>query len=202
MRVSQCIGCERFPCADVRHECYLVPEVEVQVNKVKLVMISEAAPSDPSDYYYAKGKPLFQETTVQAFRDAGADVSCVRDILKLGVYLTTAVKCGKTEYGIKAATIKQCSEILEEELALFPKPRAIMLMGDVAIKALNYVSNRAGEGRVIPAGSTYKIRRGRYFYQGKRVYPSYLQAGPSFFIEKSKRRMIAEDIAAALKLLA
>jgi len=202
MRVSQCIGCERFPCADVRHECYVVPEVEVQVNKVKLVMISEAAPSDPSDYYYAKGKPLFQETTVQAFRDAGADVSCVRDILKLGVYLTTAVKCGKTEYGIKAATIKQCSEILEEELALFPKPRAIMLMGDVAIKALNYVSNRAGEGRVIPAGSTYKIRRGRYFYQGKRVYPSYLQAGPSFFIEKSKRRMIAEDIAAALKLLA
>ena len=202
MRVSQCIGCERFPCADVRHECYVVPEVEVQVNKVKLVMISEAAPSDPSDYYYAKGKPLFQETTVQAFRDAGADVSCVRDILKLGVYLTTAVKCGKTEYGIKAATIKQCSEILEEELALFPKPRAIMLMGDVAIKALNYVSNRAGEGRVIPAGSTYKIRRGRYFYQGKRVYPSYLQAGPSFLIEKSKRRMIAEDIAAALKLLA
>jgi uracil-DNA glycosylase len=202
MRVSQCIGCERFPCADVRHECYVVPEVEVQVNKVKLVMISEAAPSDPSDYYYAKGKPLFQETTVQAFRDAGADVSCVRDILKLGVYLTTAVKCGKTEYGIKAATIKQCSEMLEEELALFPKPRAIMLMGDVAIKALNYVSNRAGEGRVIPAGSTYKIRRGRYFYQGKRVYPSYLQAGPSFFIEKSKRRMIAEDIAAALKLLA
>jgi uracil-DNA glycosylase len=202
MRVSQCIGCERFPCVDVRHECYVVPEVEVQVNKVKLVMISEAAPSDPSDYYYAKGKPLFQETTVQAFRDAGADVSCVRDILKLGVYLTTAVKCGKTEYGIKAATIKQCSEMLEEELALFPKPRAIMLMGDVAIKALNYVSNRAGEGRVIPAGSTYKIRRGRYFYQGKRVYPSYLQAGPSFFIEKSKRRMIAEDIAAALKLLA
>jgi hypothetical protein len=202
MRVSQCIGCERFPCADVRHKCYVVPELDVQVNKVKLVMISEAAPSDPSDYYYARGKPHFQEMTVQAFRDAGADVSSVEDILRLGVYLTTAVKCGKTGYGIKAATIKQCSEILEEELALFPKLRAIMLMGDVAIKALNHVSTRAGEGRVIPAGSTYKIRRGRYFYQGKRVYPSYLQAGPSFLIEKSKRRMIAEDIAAALKLLA
>jgi len=33
------------------------------------------------------------------------------------------------------------------------------------------------------------------------VFPSYLQAGPSFFIEKSKRRMIAEDIAAALSLV-
>lgn len=202
MRVSKCIGCEAFPCADVRHECYVVPDVDVQVEKLKLAMISEAAPPDPGDYYYAKGKPLFQETTVQAFRDAGAGVSSIQDILKLGVYLTTAVKCGKTGYNIKAGTIKQCSEILEEELALFPNLKAIMLMGDVAIKALNYISTRIGEGRVIRAGSTYKIRRGRYFLQGKRVFPSYLQAGPSFFIEKSKRRMIAEDIAGALKLLA
>jgi hypothetical protein len=34
-----------------------------------------------------------------------------------------------------------------------------------------------------------------------RVFPSYLQAGPSFFIEKSKRRMIAEDISAAMQLV-
>jgi hypothetical protein len=34
------------------------------------------------------------------------------------------------------------------------------------------------------------------------VFPSYLQAGPSFYIEKTKRRMIAEDIAAALTLAA
>jgi hypothetical protein len=31
------------------------------------------------------------------------------------------------------------------------------------------------------------------------VFPSYLQAGPSFYIEKQKRRMIAEDIAAAMR---
>ena len=76
-----------------------------------------------------------------------------------------------------------------------------MLMGDVAIKAINYISKRAGESRVIPAGSTYKIRGREYFFRGKRAFPSYLQAGPSYFIEKSKRRMIAEDIAAALSLL-
>jgi hypothetical protein len=35
-----------------------------------------------------------------------------------------------------------------------------------------------------------------------RVFPSYLQAGPSFFIEKSKRRMVAEDIGVALRLVA
>ena len=201
MNVSQCVGCSEFPCADVRHECYVVPDIDVQPDAVSLVMISEAAPPDFGDYYYAEGNPLFQQTTVQAFQDAGADVSSIQDILDLGVYLTTAVKCGKTGYGIKANTIQECSLILEQELALFPHVQAYMLMGDVAIKGLNYIAKRAGEGRVIPAGSTYKIRGQEYFFRGKRAFPSYLQAGPSFFIEKSKRRMIAEDIAAALSLL-
>jgi uracil-DNA glycosylase len=173
----------------------------VKPNDISIVLISEAAPVDARDYYYAKGDPLFQQTTVQAFKDAGADVSTVRDILKLGVYLTTAVKCGKTGYGIQTSTIKECSLLLEQELALFPDVQAYLLMGDVAIKAVNYIAARAGEGRVIPAGSTYKIRGHKYFFHGKRAFPSYLQAGPSFFIEKSKRKMIAEDIASALRLI-
>jgi len=201
MQVSKCVGCEGFPCVDVKHECYVIPGVEVKPDDVSIVMISEAAPTNPDDYYYAEGNPLFEQTTVQAFNDAGVDVSSIQDILDLGVYLTTAVKCGKTGYGIKAGTIKECSRILEKELALFPDVKVFMLMGDVAIKAVNYIAKRAGEGRVIPAGSTYKIRGQEYAFRGKRVFPSYLQAGPSFFIEKGKRRMIAEDIAAALRLL-
>jgi len=74
-------------------------------------------------------------------------------------------------------------------------------MGDVAIKSINYIASRAGEDRVIPAGSTYKIRGQEYYFRGRRAFPSYLQAGPSFFIEKSKRRMIAEDISQAMRLL-
>jgi uracil-DNA glycosylase len=185
----------------VRHECYVVPDVEVNPDTVSLMMISEAAPAESADYYYAAGTPLFQQTTLQAFQDAGADVSSFQEVLDLGVYLTTAVKCGKTGYGLKASTIKECSRILEEELALFPQVKAFLLMGSVAIKALNYIARRQGEPRVIPAGSTYKIRHQTYHYEGKRVFPSYLQAGPSFFIEKSKRRMIAEDITHALTLI-
>ena len=199
MRVSECLGCTAFPCQDVRHECYLVPGIDLDPDLVSIVLISEAAPPDPADHYYAAGDPLFQQTTVQAFREAGADVSSIGEILDMGLYLTTAVKCGKTGYGIKAATIKECSLLLEQELALFPNVRAFLLMGDVAIKAINYISKRSGEGSVIPAGSTYKIRGGEYLFRGARAYPSYLQAGPSFFIERSKRRMIAEDIAAALR---
>jgi uracil-DNA glycosylase len=100
-----------------------------------------------------------------------------------------------------SATFAECSLILEKELALFPKVQVFMLMGDVAIQAVNTIAKRAGEPRVIPAGSTYKLRGQEYFFQGKRVFPSYLQAGPSFFIEKSKRRAIAEDIASAVRLV-
>ena len=201
MRVCAYVKCEQFPCSDVRHECYVVPNVDVQPDHVSIILISEAAPAEPGDYYYAPGDPLFQQTTVQAFNDAGAHVSSVQDILGLGVYLTTAVKCGKTGYGLKAGTVKECSRILERELALFPQVKAYLLMGDVAIKAVNTIAERAGEGKVIPAGSTYKIRGPAYFFRGRRAFPSYLQAGPSFFIEKSKRKMIAEDIAGALSLV-
>mgnify|MGYP001481607182 CR=1 FL=1 len=200
MRVNQCIGCKDFPCPDVRHDCYAVPGVEVEPERIKVVLISEAAPADPADYYYAEGDPLFQQTTVQAFKDAGAAVESVQDILDLGVYLTTAVKCGKTGYGIQTGTVVECSRILEQELDLFPNVRAYLLMGDVAIKAVNAIARRAGQPRAIPAGSTYKLRGPAYFFRGQRAFPSYLQAGPSFFIEKSKRQMIAEDIAAALRL--
>ncbi len=200
MQVSKCVRCEKFLCSDVKHDCHVVPGINVKPEAISIVLISEAAPVNPGDYYYAKGNPLFEQTTVQAFNDAGASVSSVRDILKLGVYLTTAVKCGKTRYGLQTSTIKECSLLLEQELELFLKVKAYLLMGDVAIKAINYIAARAGGGRVIPAGSTYKIRGQKYFFRGKRAFPSYLQAGPSFFIEKSKRKMIAEDIAAALSL--
>jgi uracil-DNA glycosylase len=165
--VNMCIGCEQFPCADVSHQSYLMPDVDVEPSKIRVAMVSEAPPSDPADYYYAPGDPLFARTTVQAFRDAGA----------------------------------QCSEILEKELALFPNLTAIALMGDVAIKSLDQIARRAKEGAVIPAGATYKIRSGQYSWRGRRVYPSYLQAGPAFFIEKSKRLMIAEDISAFMGAL-
>jgi uracil-DNA glycosylase len=209
MRVCEQIRCEDFPCAGVNHDSYVVPGVDVDPASVSIVLISEAAPPDLADYYYAScdaagvaGRdPLFQQTTVQAFRDAGADVSSMQEILDLGVYLTTAVKCGKEGYTIKAAPIKECSLLLEQELALFPNVQAYLLMGDVAIKGLNYIARRAGEPRVIPAGSTYKIRGGTYAWRDRRAFPSYTQAGPSFFIEKSKRTMIAEDIAAALALV-
>ena len=201
MHIDKCIGCNDLACDDVEHKCYLVPNIKIQPDNVSIIMISEAAPANPMDYFYSGGDSLLARTTIQAFSDAGADVDSIEDILNLGVYITTAVKCGKTAYNIDTNTIRTCSSILENELSLFPSVKVLMLMGDVAIKSLNAIAKRNGESRPIPVGSTYKIRGGEYYFRGMRVFPSYLQAGPSFFIEKSKRQMIAEDIRNALSLI-
>lgn len=201
MKVGDSIGCRDFPCQNVDKTCHVVPYVEVDPERVKLVMISEAAPAEAGDYFYASDEALFAQTTVAAFNDAGAGVASMQEVLDLGVYVTTGIKCGKTGYLVKAASVERCSYILEQEIALFPNVRAFMLMGDVAIKGLNYIAKRNTGRRVIPAGSTYRIRGGDFSYRGAKVFPSYLQAGTAFFIEKSKRRMIAEDLRAALVLL-
>jgi uracil-DNA glycosylase len=201
VRPSDRVVCSSFACIDVDSSLHSVPAIDVPASRISIVMVSEAAAPRVEDNYYTADDALFARTTLEAFRDAGANVASVAALLRRGIYLTTAVKCAKTAYAIQTETVNVCSELPERELTLFPNLRVILLMGDVAIKALCAIARRAGEPRPIPAGSTYKLRGPEYTWRGARIFPSYLQAGPSFFIEKSKRRMIAEDIASALKLV-
>ena len=200
MNTNSVVQCEDFPCLDIRRASHLIPDVDIDPAKVSILLISEAAPENPADHYYAGPEALFAQTTLLAFQDAGAKVESIQDILKMGVYLTTAVKCSKTGYGIATDTIQHCSHLLEKEIALFPNVKVYLLMGDVAIRAVNNIAKRNGEPRIIPIGSTYKIRGGEFYFRGARAFPSYVQAGPAFFVEKVKRKMIGEDIAQALRL--
>lgn len=200
MRPNRSVKCPDFPCLDVNKDCYRVPDVEIEPETIKTVMISEAPPQDAGDYFYAKDNPFYVQTTVQAFNDAGFRISSMKDVLDLGVYITTAIKCAKTAYSIAPETIENCSfRILEKEIDLFPKTKSILLMGDTAIKAMNGIAKRSTGKAIVPSGSTYKIRKSKYFYEQFRVFPSYLQTGKSYLIEKSKRKMIAEDIKSALE---
>jgi len=194
MLVTEFVKCTNFPCSDVNKHCYAVPNVKIESDKINTLMISEASPQDPNDYFYAQNNPFCMQTTAQAFRDAGLTVSSMEDVLNLGVYVTTAIKCGKTGYSVSSKTVENCSSILETEMNLFPNVKTILLMGGTAIKAMNYIAKRNIGKRIIPSGSTYKIRKNTYFYKHVRVFPSYLQTGKSYLIEKSKRKMIAEDI--------
>jgi uracil-DNA glycosylase len=201
MKISEKMGCINFPCSDIDKNSYMLPTAEINADDIRIIMIAEAPPNDKADYFYADGKPFYLETTLQAFRDAGTEVSSMRNILELGVYITTAIKCGKTQYAVSPNTMKNCSVILEQEISLFPNIKVFMLMGDVAIKIMNGIWKKETGKRVIPAGSTYKIRGQAYYYKDRRVFPSYTPAGKNFLIEKSKRRMVAEDIREALKLV-
>ena len=201
MRIDQLVRCVEFPCQDTRRDRYLLPRAEVDPAGISVMVIAEAAAGNLSDDFYAGPEALFAQTTLLAFQEAGVQAASIQGLLDRGIYLTTAIKCGKAAYGIAPASVEHCSYLLEKEISLFPGIQAYLLMGDVAIRALNAIARRNREPRVVPAGSTYKIRGGAFTFRGARAFPSYLQAGPSFFIEKSKRRMIAEDIAQALSLI-
>ena len=199
MNPNECVNCIGFPCLDVNKDCYLVPNVEVNTDKIRALMVSEAPPTELQEYFYAEGNPFYMQTTAQAFKDAGFEVTSMDDVLDLGVYVTTAIKCGKTGYSVSSKTVENCSSLLEKELDLLPNIKAILLMGDTAIKSMNYIAMRKTGKRIVPSGSTYRIRKNDYFYNDVRVFPTYLQTGKSYLIEKSKRKMIAEDIKTALK---
>ena len=202
MHVPDRVSCNGFPCTDVdcaRHE---VPQGKVDPARVRLIVVAEAPPLEAAHGLFATGMPFHLETTLDAFRAAGLQASSVSDLAARGVYLTTAVKCAKVGYGVGRSTVDACSHLLEGELGLFPGARAIMLMGDVAIGAMNAVARRRTGKRLIPSGPTWKARNGEYWFEGKRVFPSYLQTGRSYLIERSKREMIAADLKAALALLA
>jgi len=174
---------------------------KIDPKKVRIIMVCEALPKNEQDYFYSSGNSLYITNTIEAFKSAGIEVSSVDDIIDKGVYLTVAVKATRSGLTVPAEVIQKHSYALEEELNVFPNVKAILLMGDAAIKALNLISQRASKTKTIPGGSTYKIRKGEFYFKNIRVFPSYLQTGKNFLIEKSKRTMVAEDIRNAFKLL-
>lgn len=198
MQMNKHIFCTGFPCQDVDHQAFTVPDVDLDADKVSLILVTETAPRAPEDYFYADQEGLFARTTKLVFGMAGMPVDSMDDLLRQGIYLTTAVKCAKIGNGVGTETTTQCSHLLEQELANFRNVKAILLMGDVAIKGLGAIARRSKEPRPIPAGSTYKIRDGEYNWRGVRVFPSYLQAGLNIFLETGKQAVIAEDIQRAL----
>ena len=125
----------------------------------------------------------------------------MQDILDLGIYITTAVKTPKSGYTVETGTIKAHLPVLQAELNMFPNLKVIMLMGDVAKKAVNMIAKAQTKKNVIPSESTYKIRENEYYWNDVRVFPSYIITGGNILIEKSKCEMIAEDIQRMMALI-
>ena len=199
MGINNHLECN-FPCDDVNHT-WVIPNISFDKKKVKIIIISEAPPANEEDYYYGGKESSFNKTTCIAFNDAGYKVNSINELLRQGIYFTTAIKCNKKGYLVSSTTLKNCSKILNAEIVQFPNVKVVMCMGDVAIKSINYIMKEKIGRPVIPSGSTYKIRSGQYIEDSVLYIPSYTQTGDSFNLEKSKRGMIAEDIKKAMKYL-
>jgi len=170
-------------------------------DRVKIIMVCEALPENNEDYFYSSSDSLYVTNTIAAFKSASIEVNDINDILKNGVYLTVAVKKPREGPVVPPKIIEEHSHVLEKEIQQFPNVKVILLMGDAAIKAINHISKRKNKVKVIPRGSTYKIRKNEFYFNGIRIFPSYLQTGKNFLIEKSKRVMVAEDIKNAFNIL-
>lgn len=109
-------------------------DVEVDPAAIRAIMINEIVPEDPAQDFYGSSGEQYLSTTIPLFQKAGLPVECVQDILRMGVYLTNAVKTPKTGYAVEKERLAESLPWLEQEIALFPHVQVIMLMGDVAKK--------------------------------------------------------------------
>ena len=189
-----------FSCDDVEIIKHF-QNMKYDKDSIRMMLISEAVPINVSEYFDAKGNPQFIINTNMIFNDLGYNYKTYKDYLRNGIYLTTAIKCAKKGYLVKAKTIENCSYALEKEYDQLKNVKVVLLMGDFAIKAMNYIWKRKHNEKAIPSGSTYKIRKGIYESYGIRFFPSYTQTGESFGIEKSKVKMIMEDVQNGLEIL-
>ena len=178
------------------------PDITLDTDKIKTIMINEVVPSDPYDDFYGKNEnPDYLNTVLPLFQKAGASVNSIDDITSLGIYLTNAVKIPKNEYTIPKDFIIDSLPFLEAETDLFPKVEVIMLMGDVAKKAFNMISKKRTKTIALPAVSTYKLRNSELWYGKIRLFPSYIMTGKNILIEKSKFEMASEDIKNMLSII-
>lgn len=196
--LNRCVREGRFEADDsVRF-----PSVRLCPEKIRAVLINEVVARDPQDdFYCAPPGSGYLETALPLFREAGFVAESAGALLRRGVYLTNAVKTPKEKPAVETSRIKAHMPVLEAELSLFPRLKAILLMGDAAKKAFNGIARGKTGKAAVPAGSTYKIRSNEFFWEGIRIFPSYIITGKNILIEKSKWAMVVEDLTRLAELL-
>lgn len=178
------------------------PEVDMDTELIKAIMINEVVPYNPADDFYGGNTlPDYLTTTLPLFTRAGFQAASIDDITAAGIYITNAVKVPKTSTTISREMIEKCVPVLEYEMGLFPNLKVIMLMGDVAKKAFNMITKAKTRKNAIPSISTYKLRNSELYYENIRIFPSYIMTGGNILIEKSKVEMAAGDIQKMLTII-
>ena len=176
-------------------------DAEIDPAQIRALLINEIVPADPSQDFYGSSGDAYLSTALPLLRQGGLPVESIGDALRMGIYITNAVKVPKETSAVPPESIELSLPWLEQEIALFPNLRVIMLCGDVAKKMFNRIARKAAKRNVIPSGATYKLRAAAYYHGSVRVIPSYIITGGNLLIEKSKTAMIVQDIAAMAAII-
>lgn len=186
-------------------ESIQLPDCDIDPQSIKVVMINEVVPKNPDDWFYSETPdPENIRNALGLFEGAGVTVKSIRDILDLGIYITSALKTPKESSTADPEVIKAQLPLLEAELALFPKLSVIMLMGDVAIKMVNMIAKAKTKKNACQPGSAGRRRHwdgDEFYWGGIRVFQSYIMTGKNLLIEPFKRDTITEDIRRMMKII-
>ena len=181
------------------------PDCHLDPAKIKVIMINEVVPRNPDDWFYSEtDDPENRRNALGLFEGAGISVKNMNDILDMGIYITAALKTPKEGYTANPDAINTQLPLLEAELALFPNLKLIMLMGDVAIKMFNMIAKAKTNKNVCPTGSAGRRRHWadeEFYWDGIRVFPSYIMTGKNLLIEPFKRDTIIEDIRRMMEVI-
>ncbi|MCL1795221.1 MAG: hypothetical protein FWG34_15340 [Oscillospiraceae bacterium] len=178
------------------------PDCDIDPAKIKVIMINEVVPKNPDDWFYSETPdPENRRTAFGLFEGAGVTIKNMHDVLDLGIYITTALKTPKEGYTAAPEVIRAQLPLLEAELALFPNLKVIMLMGDVAKKAVNTITKAKTKKNIIPSKPTGYIRTNEYYWDNIRVFPTYIMTGKNLLIEKGKCGTISEDIRRMMEVI-
>lgn len=172
--------------------------VDVQPQQIHTIFINETVPSEEMDDFYGDQTGAYASSVQYLFADTPFAGRTPLELLQEGIYFTNVMKNPKQKALIGKEELRPYAEVLQEEVSCFPACKCLMLMGDAAIQAYTMINRKQGKKRVIPAGSTYKLRKQRYWDEAMQVFPSYIMTGKNLLIEKSKITMIKEDIFNAL----
>ena len=80
--------------------------IEIDPLTIKAIMINEVVPSDPLQDFYGSPGANYLKTTIPLLQGAGAEVHSIQDILKMGIYITNAVKLQRQNMPLKKAVLK------------------------------------------------------------------------------------------------
>lgn len=181
------------------------PSCDVDPQSIKVIMINEVVPKNPDDWFYSDtGDPENRRNALALFNGAGVNVNSMSDILDLGIYITSALKTPKESSVPDPYNISAQTPLLEIELSLFPNLKVIMLMGDVAIKMVNrIVKAKTKKNACKPgaAGRRQHWNNEEFYWDGVRIFPSYIMTGKNLLIEPFKRDTIVEDIRRMMELI-